>query len=127
MLALRRSCPAFEPTPTNSCAIRSVVSVFAGLHRLSPSETQILHHGAHGLCSKEIATVRDCSGKTVEALWARICRKSGHASQRQVLAALLYEAAGRRANPDMTAAFDSPKVAGLSVPMAPPPVEKDSP
>ena len=71
------------------CAVGRLVERFAEARALSPAEEHVLTLAAHGLTTKEIATTRGQSPKTVDQYWYRIYCKTGLRSQRDLLAHLI--------------------------------------
>jgi DNA-binding CsgD family transcriptional regulator len=89
---VRRTCLCHHAPRLARLTVGAVVAVFGAAYRLSPAETEILHLAAHGLATKEIAAIRECSPKTVEALWSRVYGKTRLPSQREVMAGILQHA-----------------------------------
>jgi DNA-binding CsgD family transcriptional regulator len=79
--------PGVARPPT--CRVGDLVQRFSSERALSPAEQHVLVLAAHGLTTKEIATVRQQSAKTVDQYWYRIYCKTGLGSQRDLLARLL--------------------------------------
>lgn len=77
--------------------VAAVVASYARRHRLSTRETSVLQLTAGGVHRKETAARLRCGIATVDTYWRRILRKTGLASQVEVLAAVLCHAFG---NPD---------------------------
>ena len=83
---------ASEPPP-GPCGVSALTLAFCQRHRLSPAETEVVMMAAHGLVTKEIASVREQSAKTVEEYWTRVYAKTRLRTQRDVLIELLRAAA----------------------------------
>ncbi|MBI5507581.1 MAG: response regulator transcription factor [Deltaproteobacteria bacterium] len=106
---LMGKCDLTIPKPVSGRALRAViarltepevsaslVAAFCTHHGVSPRESELLLLAAKGIDNDEAASLMKCQRGTVTTFWRRIFKKTGHHSQRDVLAALLrFELAER--------------------------------
>jgi DNA-binding CsgD family transcriptional regulator len=70
--------------------IRRLVDDFSQNSGLSPRQREILWLAIGGLHRKESAARLECSVKTVEGYWKRICEKTGCQCQAEVIAKFIH-------------------------------------
>jgi DNA-binding CsgD family transcriptional regulator len=72
---------------------RSVVSCYAGVHRLSTQEHRLLVAAVEGMTDKEAGIALGCARGTIGTYWQRIFVKTGSRPRSAVLADVLRFAA----------------------------------
>jgi DNA-binding CsgD family transcriptional regulator len=96
----------------------STVSSFATRHGLSPQETRLLRLALQEVTNKEAAYRLGCTHSTVRSYWARIFRKVGCRTERDVVSRLFRQARRNAVSNEGTFETAPAHAAGLLLPAA---------